>query len=134
MIKYLFFFLVFCSLASAQDTTSVVKSAIFLDVHAGAGLRLGEAALAGQVRARVEGSPGQEHAPWRIHAALVLAERADRTGVSVLAGALDACGNDVALCKRVLAALGRLKDRTALSALFPARQTSVPRAPRITPR
>jgi HEAT repeat protein len=35
----------------------------------------------------------------------------------VLVAALEACGNDVGLCKRVLAALGRLRDRTALPAL-----------------
>jgi arylsulfatase A-like enzyme len=80
-------------------------------------LRLGETAVTGQVRALLAGPPGPAQASWRTHAALALAERSDRTGVSVLAEALDDCGSDVTLCKRVLAALGQLKDRAVLPAL-----------------
>jgi arylsulfatase A-like enzyme len=54
----------------------------------------------------------------QIHAALALAEKADTVGVPVLAEALDACGNDVLLCKRILVGLGNLKDARAVKALL----------------
>jgi len=48
---------------------------------------------------------------------LALAEKSDALGLSVLGTALDACGSDVLLCKRILAALGSLKDARAMQPL-----------------
>jgi HEAT repeat protein len=52
-----------------------------------------------------------------MHAALVLAERGDSTGLEVLSSSLEGCDRDVALCKKVVAALGSLKDARAAKAL-----------------
>jgi HEAT repeat protein len=53
----------------------------------------------------------------RIHAALALAEQSDKAGLPVLGAALDACGSDITLCRRILSALGSLKDARAVSPL-----------------
>jgi glucan phosphoethanolaminetransferase (alkaline phosphatase superfamily)/HEAT repeat protein len=53
----------------------------------------------------------------RVHAALALAERSDAAGIPVLCAALDSCGNDVLLCKRILVVLGDLKDARATQPL-----------------
>jgi HEAT repeat protein len=52
-----------------------------------------------------------------IHAALALAEQSDKAGLSVLGAALDACGSDITLCRRILSALGSLKDARAVQPL-----------------
>jgi HEAT repeat protein len=56
--------------------------------------------------------------PWQTHAALVLGERGEGAGIVSLTGALDACGADVALCKRVLEVLGALRSPAALGPLL----------------
>jgi HEAT repeat protein len=70
-----------------------------------------------RVRALLDAPATQAMVSLRTHAALVLAERSDATGVAVLASALDSCGTDILLCKRVIAALGRLKDARAVAPL-----------------
>ena len=53
----------------------------------------------------------------QVQAALALAEKSDRAGISVLVAALDSCSSDVLLCKRIIAVLGDLKDERAVQPL-----------------
>jgi arylsulfatase A-like enzyme len=53
----------------------------------------------------------------RVQIALALAEKADAAGIAVLGAALDSCGSDVLLCRRILAVLGSLKDARAVQPL-----------------
>jgi HEAT repeat protein len=53
----------------------------------------------------------------RVQAALALAEQSDKAGLPVLGAALDSCGSDITLCRRILAALGSLKDARAVQPL-----------------
>jgi HEAT repeat protein len=82
-----------------------------------AALRLGATEVQERLRALVSSPATETTAGLHIHAALALAEKADPAGIAALAAALDSCGSDVSLCKRVLAALGRLKDRAAVQPL-----------------
>jgi arylsulfatase A-like enzyme len=82
-----------------------------------AALRLGATEVQERLRALVSSPATETTAGLHIHAALALAEKADAAGIAALAAALDSCGSDVSLCKRVLAALGRLKDRAAVQPL-----------------
>ena len=52
-----------------------------------------------------------------VQVALALAEKSDGAGVPVLGTALDACGSDVLLCKRIITVLGALKDVRAVQPL-----------------
>lgn len=52
-----------------------------------------------------------------LHAALALAEKGDGVGVDALTASLDTCGADVSLCKRIIAALGKLKEAHATKPL-----------------
>jgi arylsulfatase A-like enzyme/HEAT repeat protein len=81
-----------------------------------AATRLGASATLDRVRAAVA-DPRPNAEALRMHAALVLAERGDSTGLEVLSSSLDRCDRDVGLCKRVVAALGSLKDARATKAL-----------------
>jgi arylsulfatase A-like enzyme len=82
-----------------------------------AALHLGATEVQERLRALVSSPATETTAGLHIHAALALAEKADPAGIAALAAALDSCGSDVSLCKRVLAALGRLKDRAAVQPL-----------------
>jgi hypothetical protein len=82
-----------------------------------AALRLGATEMLEPVRSLVRAPATETNALLRTHAALALAERADATGVAALVSALEACGNDVLLCKRVLAVLGQLHDASAVAPL-----------------
>jgi arylsulfatase A-like enzyme len=82
-----------------------------------AALRLGATEAQERLRALVASPAREATALLHTHAALVLAEKSDAAGVSVLASALDSCGSDVLLCKRILASLGRLKNSAAVQPL-----------------
>ena len=81
-----------------------------------AAARLGSLDTLDRVRAAVA-NPTPTSESLRMHAALVLAERGDSAGLEVLSSALEGCDHDVALCKRVVAALGSLKDARVTQAL-----------------
>jgi arylsulfatase A-like enzyme len=87
------------------------------DWAAVAAMRLGALTVKERVRAALAEKPSEANADLRVHAALALAERADAAGMAVLGEMLDACATDVLLCKRVLAALGALKDGRAVAPL-----------------
>ena len=82
-----------------------------------AAFRVGASEARDRLRALVTNPTAPARSALPTHAALALAEQADGSGVSVLTAALDACGSDVQLCKRVLAALGRLNDAAVVPAL-----------------
>ncbi len=86
------------------------------DWAAVAATRLGSTEARDRVRAAIAKGPSTSE-PLRLHAALVLAERGDGAGLEVLSSSLEGCDRDVALCKRVVAALGSLKDSRATKAL-----------------
>ncbi len=88
------------------------------DWAAVAALRLGASEMRDRLRALVATPATEATGPLHIHAALALAEKSDRTGTPVLDDALDSCGGDVLLCRRVLLALGALKDARAVAALI----------------
>ena len=48
---------------------------------------------------------------------MALAQAGDGTGVMVLGEALDACSANTALCKAIIAALGKLRDPRAVPVL-----------------
>ncbi len=83
-----------------------------------AAMRLG----AGEARDRLHvilAQPAtEEKQGLRVQAALALAEKSDRAGIPVLGAALDACGGDVHLCKRIIAVLGNLRDTRAVPPLI----------------
>jgi arylsulfatase A-like enzyme/HEAT repeat protein len=82
-----------------------------------AALRLGATDLQERVRALVAKPAGVSTALLHTYAALALAENSDRAGVATLVAALDSCGSDILLCRRVLAALGQLRDAAAVEPL-----------------
>jgi hypothetical protein len=81
-----------------------------------AATRLGSTDTLDRVRAAVANATPTSEA-LRTHAALALAERGDSAGLEALSSALQDCDRNVALCKRVVAALGSLKDPRAAKAL-----------------
>ena len=112
------------ALPARQDTRALVVAAMnaadddeVRDWAAGAAMRLGEPAGSPRLLAIVT-RPGSE-ARWalRVHAALALARAGDGTGVVVLGEALDACSANEALCKSIIAALGKLRDPRAVPGL-----------------
>jgi HEAT repeat protein len=113
------------ALPGRQETRPIVVAAIkaadddeVRDWAAVAALRLGEASGRARLLAIV-GRPGSEaRQGLRFHAALALAQSGDGTGVMVLGEALDACSANEALCKSIIAALGKLRDPRALPALI----------------
>jgi arylsulfatase A-like enzyme len=85
-------------------------------------VRLGDAAARGRVRALVtapaEADAGAPAATsLRVRAALALADVGDPTGVPVLGASLDRC-DDVLICRFIILALGKLRDRRAVPALL----------------
>ena len=113
------------ALPARQDTRAMVVAAMnaadddeVRDWAAVAAVRLGEAAAEPRLLAIV-GRPGSEaRRALRLHAALALAQAGDGTGVMVLGEALDACSANEALCKSIIAALGKLRDPRAVPALI----------------
>ena len=75
-----------------------------------AAARLGDSEAMDRLRALLTKPVTEASQGLSIQAALALAERSDGAGIPVLGGALDACGNDVSLCKRILAVLGERRD------------------------
>ncbi len=87
------------------------------DWAAVAAARLGATDVQGRVRAILAKHATEASYALHVQAALGLAEQADKTGVPILAEALDSCAGDVSLCKRIVAVLGDLKDGRAVRPL-----------------
>jgi len=83
-----------------------------------AALRAGAPEAEARVRELAAAPAGPESPPWLVHAVLVLPDGGGPAGSVALVGALEDCGSDVGLCKRVLAALGRLKAPATVRALL----------------
>jgi HEAT repeat protein len=85
------------------------------DWAAVAALRAG----AGEAEDRVRALAAQPETEARLalQAALALAATGDATGLDRLVASLDGCGGDVFVCRRVIAALGKLKSARATRAL-----------------
>ena len=112
-------------LAARQDTRAMVVAAMdaagddeVRDWAAVAAVRLGETAGRVRLLAIVVRPDGEAGRKLRLHAALALAQTGDGTGVMVLGEALDACSANEALCKSIIAALGKLRDARAVPALI----------------
>jgi hypothetical protein len=88
------------------------------DWAAVAAMRLGEAAGRARLLAVVGRSGSEANAALRRHAALSLGQAGDGAGVVVLGEALDACAGKEALCKTIIAVLGKLHDVRAVPALM----------------
>jgi arylsulfatase A-like enzyme/HEAT repeat protein len=88
------------------------------DWAAVAAARLGERSVQARLRTLVSTPSTEATFPLHVRAALALAKNGDATGVPVLIELLDTCGMDVSLCKRVLSALGTLKDGRAVEPLM----------------
>jgi arylsulfatase A-like enzyme len=82
-----------------------------------AAMRLGTLEMQDRLRALLAKPATEATEGLHVHAALALAENANGAGTLVLAAALDSCSSDVHLCKRILAALGALKDVRATPTL-----------------
>jgi arylsulfatase A-like enzyme len=84
-----------------------------------AATRLGDTASQERLRTLVaapDADPGERD--LRVQAALALAYRSDRSGVPVLAEALDHCEQAVLLCQLIIQKLGGLRDPRAVPALL----------------
>jgi HEAT repeat protein len=81
-------------------------------------LRLGAGDTPDRLHTLLAKPPFEATEGLQVQAALALAEQSDKAGLSVLGAALDSCGSDILLCKRILAALGRLKDAQAVHPLI----------------
>jgi arylsulfatase A-like enzyme len=113
------------ALPARQDTRPMVVAAMIgadddevRDWAAVAAVRLGE--VAGRPRLlAIVARPGREaNSALRRYAALFMAQAGDGAGVMVLGEALDACAGKEALCKSIIAALGKLRDARAVPALI----------------
>ncbi len=82
-----------------------------------AAMRLGASEMQDRLRALLAKPTTEASEGLHVHAALALAEKSDGSGMPALGAALDSCGSDVLLCKRILAALGNLKDARAVAPL-----------------
>jgi len=83
-----------------------------------AALRAGASEVQERLRALLAKPATEATQGLYVQAALALAEKSDAAGLSVLGGALEVCGSDVSLCKRILAVLGSLKDGRAVQPLI----------------
>jgi hypothetical protein len=88
------------------------------DWAAVAAARLGSVHVQERVRAILAKQSTEATQVLHVQAALALAEQADKTGLPILADALDSCGGDISLCKRIVAVLGDLKDGRAARPLI----------------
>ena len=96
---------------AASDPDPVIS-----DWAAVGAVRLGDVPARERVKALVT-STSTPSGPLRVRAALALAGIGDRTGVGVLAEALDHC-DDVLLCRVIIVSLGQLRDPRAVPALL----------------
>jgi arylsulfatase A-like enzyme len=80
------------------------------DWAAVAAVRLGASEVRGRLRALLDRPVSKVTESMRVQAALALAEKLDWAGIPVLGAALESCGGDVLLCKRILVVLGESKD------------------------
>jgi arylsulfatase A-like enzyme len=80
-----------------------------------AAFRVGAAEMAERSKALLSQSDGK--GALALQAALALAEKGDGAGMDRMTNAFDACGEDVSLCKRIIGALGMLKDGRATKPL-----------------
>ncbi len=97
---------------------SAARDDVIRDWAAVAATRLGSDRVSARMHAMLASEPTEDTATVRTYAALALAEHGDRTGVPVLCDALDSCDDDVLLCRRCLAALGKLGDTRAVAPLI----------------
>jgi arylsulfatase A-like enzyme len=113
------------ALPARQDTRTSIVAAMnqagdgeVRDWAAIAAVRLGEAAGLARLLAIVARPHSEASRALRLRAALTLAQSGDSTGVTVLGEALDACSANEALCKSIIATLGKLRDSRAVPALI----------------
>jgi arylsulfatase A-like enzyme/HEAT repeat protein len=113
------------TLPARPDTLTALRAAAdkadderVRDWAAVAALRVGASEMQDRLRALVAKPATEATERLRVYAALALAEKSDTTGTPVLDDALDSCGRDVFLCRRILLALGALKDARAVAALI----------------
>lgn len=78
-----------------------------------AAFRVGAADMADRSKALLAQSASDGKGAVVLQAALALAEKGDVAGLDRLTSAFDTCGEDVSLCKRIIAALGKLRDARA---------------------
>lgn len=83
-----------------------------------AAFRAGAAEMASQLRPLLEHAGPDQDGGVGLQAALALAEQGDGSGMDTLTASFEICGADVSLCKRIVAALGKLKDRCATRPLL----------------
>jgi arylsulfatase A-like enzyme len=83
-----------------------------------AAVRLGASEIRERLRTLLAKPVSEVTERMRVQAALALAEKSDATGIQVLGAALDSCGSDVLLCKRILVVLGESKDAPAVQPLI----------------
>lgn len=81
-------------------------------------MRLGVKEVQKSLHSLLADKPTEATELLHVHAGLVLAEHGDAAGLSTLTDALDECGGDVPLCKRILAALGTLRNPAAVKPLI----------------
>jgi arylsulfatase A-like enzyme len=82
-----------------------------------AAVRAGASEVQERLRALLAKPATETTQGFYVQAALALAEKSDGFGLSVLGAALDACGGDILLCKRIVVVLGALKDARAVPPL-----------------
>jgi arylsulfatase A-like enzyme len=113
------------ALPARKDTRPMVVAAMngagddeVADWAAVAAMRLGEAGGRARLLAIVARPGSEARRALRLQAALALAQAGDGVGVMILGEALDACTASEALCKSIIATLGKLRDARAVPALI----------------
>jgi len=105
------------TLTALRDAADKADDEEVRDWAAVAAMRLGASEVRARLHALLAKSVSEVTETMHVQAALVLAEKSDAAGIAVLGGALDSCGSNVLLCKRILAVLGSLKDARAVQPL-----------------
>jgi arylsulfatase A-like enzyme len=113
------------ALPPRQETLPALRAAVgkaddevVRDWAAVAALRLGASDVQERVHALLAKETREATEKLHVQAALALAEKSDGAGISVLGAALESCGSDVLLCKRIIVGLGALKDARAVQPLI----------------
>jgi HEAT repeat protein len=88
------------------------------DWAAVAAVKLGESTGRARLLSIVARPSGESYRALRLHAALALAQAGDGTGVTVLGESLDACSPNEAVCRSIVAALGKLRAASAVPTLI----------------
>lgn len=104
--------------AALVEAAGKADDAEVRDWAAVAAVRVGASEWMPRLRAILAQPTEQARALLQVQAALALAAQGDGSGVELLAASLESCGTDVTLCKRILVALGKLKDRRSVKALL----------------